>query len=794
MTFVHIGLLGLAAIAVVPVLLHLLTLHRLKTIELSTFRFLFDSYVQQRRRIRFLEAILAALRTLFLLLLILAVARPILNSLPGLFSTGGAAECLMMIDCSASMNARAGGKTAIDRARSAAIAVLDRLPREARVTLVRMTSRAELVVNRYSSDADAIRSQIEGMAASPSRANVFAALNDLFGARSERQQPHTVYLFTDCQATAWREVREQGLGHPLPRNSRFVVVNVGSRLPLANSAVVGDAPQESRVIVGLPVMLRAKVVNHSKTTTTKLTLSASIESEPIGQATLDLEPNQVASHEFVFVPRDVGAKAGRFEITSDAFPDDDSFLFTLQVVPPIKVLVVNGMVSPDATEGEAVFVRSALLARPDSAMAGGSTPPTDPLADLSPSADFVRSLDVQEIAEGAVQPAALNDASVVVLANTGALNTQQFSWLRDFVGAGGGLLVFPGDRVNHEQYTKLFFAAPSPQATGSAPASRSTGPRSVSAGPDEPLVDAVLDAPVGAVDRLDSIDRFANIAFAHPVFTVFDDPAGRYLATTQFYRHFKLTVPDGSGATWPLAYFRSGGPAIVESRLGLGTALVSAFPAHSRWSNLPLKPEFVPLMLRMVSYVMRPPEIRSPSVVFPGAAAEFSLASTWAPATARVADPAGTVSPLPFERADGQLAAAYTRTADKGLYSVDVSGGPIERSRRAAVAFAVNLSPDESDFEMISQEQLASWLAGTDVSLVDASAESELSVAELGREREIWRPLLALMFLIIAGEFLLSTLAGGKTGENLTVMQRIRELSPLRWIGRMTGAEADTPD
>ena len=41
----------------VPILLHLLTLHRLRTVELSTYRFLFDSYVQQRRQMKFLEAL-----------------------------------------------------------------------------------------------------------------------------------------------------------------------------------------------------------------------------------------------------------------------------------------------------------------------------------------------------------------------------------------------------------------------------------------------------------------------------------------------------------------------------------------------------------------------------------------------------------------------------------------------------------------------------------------------------------------------------------------------------------------
>ena len=76
MVFVNWGLLWLLPLAAIPILLHLLTLYRLRTVELSTYRFLFDSYVQQRRRMQFLEALLAILRTLFLLLLVLVVARP----------------------------------------------------------------------------------------------------------------------------------------------------------------------------------------------------------------------------------------------------------------------------------------------------------------------------------------------------------------------------------------------------------------------------------------------------------------------------------------------------------------------------------------------------------------------------------------------------------------------------------------------------------------------------------------------------------------------------------------------
>jgi len=790
MTFVHFGLLSLAGLAAIPILLHLLTLHRLKTVELSTFRFLFDSYIQQRRQIKFLEAILAILRTLFVLFMVLAVARPVAKKWSALFGGASQGEVIMIVDCSASMNARAAGKSSIDRARTTALAVAERMSADNRLTLVRLTSRAEIVFSRFSADTEGIRDKIAGLLASPSRANLYAALGELFGLAAYRQPGQTIYLFTDCQSSAWREVKDQGLAGILPPESKLVVVNVGSAAPLANRAVVGDAPQESRVVVGLPVMLRPKVVNHSKTESAEATIGVTLDEKEAGRVTVGLKPGESVAREVVFIPREPGTLRGRFEIAADSFPDDDAFLFTLNVVPAVKVVVVNGVVSKDPLESESIFVRTAMQTQPEPTGGSDAKRTSGGTADLAPSPDFVRSLDVREIAEPELNAAVLLDASVVVLANTGALNAQHFAWLRDFVANGGGLIIFPGDKVNPDVYSKQFLGSPAAQANQARqPPSRRPASKTGSvASPQDPLVDAILAPPLGDLERIDQFEKLANIDFPHPIFSVFDDPKAKYLTTARFFRRFKLQLGEDRANTWPLAYFTSGDPAIVESRLGQGAVLLAAFPANSKWSNLPLKPEFVPLVLRMVSYVMRRAEIEAPSVVPAGSSAEIVLANSWAPATAKVTDPARRSAGLNFNRAEGRLAAAFPNTSDKGYYAVEISGGATEQPRHGSVAFAVNLSPDESNFAMISEDNLHDWLPDTDVKLVDASAEAQQLEGKLGDEREIWRPLIVLMFLVIAVEFLLSTLGGARDETQQTVADRIRNLSPGRWVGAMTGS------
>jgi hypothetical protein len=138
MTFLHWSLLPLAALAVVPILLHLLTLHRLRTVELSTYRFLVDSYVQQRRQMKLLEAVLALLRTLFLLALVPVFCRPVVRHWGRLFGGGSGRDVVMLLDSSASMNARTAGRSALDRAKTAALAVAGQLGKDDRLTLYRV--------------------------------------------------------------------------------------------------------------------------------------------------------------------------------------------------------------------------------------------------------------------------------------------------------------------------------------------------------------------------------------------------------------------------------------------------------------------------------------------------------------------------------------------------------------------------------------------------------------------------------------------------------------------------------
>jgi hypothetical protein len=331
-------------------------------------------------------------------------------------------------------------------------------------------------------------------------------------------------------------------------------------------------------------------------------------------------------------------------------------------------------------------------------------------------------------------------------------------------------MIFPGDKVNPDVYNTQFFPLPTPKNPKIRPARRPPPPRkgrgkekakaapAPAAGPTVSLfTGATLGPAEGDVAKAETFQRLATIDYGHPALSVFDDPEAHYLTSAQFSRRFPLVVDTHHSDAWPLAKFANGTPALVESRLGEGVVILAAFPATTRWTNLPMKPEFVPLALRLVSYVVHAPDLNVPSTVPADGAAEIAVAGTWAPASGKVIDARGRTAPLSLERSAAQLLGEFDKTTEKGFYAVEVKGGRLDPPQVATSAFAVNTAPEESNFATVTEDDIRGWLPTTELAFVNASAQEQQEHGAIGDEREVWRPMIFVLFAIIGVEFMLAT-------------------------------------
>jgi len=122
MTFLNSAILfGLAA-AAIPIIIHFLTRQKAKTILFSSLRFLKLLEDQQIKRLKMKQVLLLIIRTLIILFIILAFARPTMkgNFFSGI-GTSAETSAVIILDNSLSMGIRSGGELIYDKAKKAAL-------------------------------------------------------------------------------------------------------------------------------------------------------------------------------------------------------------------------------------------------------------------------------------------------------------------------------------------------------------------------------------------------------------------------------------------------------------------------------------------------------------------------------------------------------------------------------------------------------------------------------------------------------------------------------------------------
>src|SRR5437762_1415289 len=118
--FINPWLAGGAATASIPIIIHLLNKQRYKKVVWGAMHWLWASFRKSRRRLQIEQLILLAVRTLILLLLALALARPILQQGAAFFTGRPSTHRVIVLDNSYSMGQLSNGKPLFEKAKQLA--------------------------------------------------------------------------------------------------------------------------------------------------------------------------------------------------------------------------------------------------------------------------------------------------------------------------------------------------------------------------------------------------------------------------------------------------------------------------------------------------------------------------------------------------------------------------------------------------------------------------------------------------------------------------------------------------
>ena len=262
--FLNAVMLAGIAGAALPLVVHLLSRARVRTVDWGAMMFLDEGRGTQESVAKLKQWTLLVLRMGIVALLAIAMARPIASA--NWAGPSGPLTASIVIDCSASMSQPTdGGRTRADVAREAALRILSTLQKGDRAALILAGARQDVVTP--TADLQAVAARVAEIKPTAGAADIAAALNEAAGVleRSNGANPH-LYLVTDGQATNWHGVDESFQNGWKRRTSRagrslpFDVVTVGEAArALDNVAIESISVAPLPAIAGLPTDVEVKI-------------------------------------------------------------------------------------------------------------------------------------------------------------------------------------------------------------------------------------------------------------------------------------------------------------------------------------------------------------------------------------------------------------------------------------------------------------------------------------------------------------------------------------------------------
>lgn len=725
MSFLHPALAWGALAFTVPLLIHLLNRRRLRRIDWAAMEFLRRAYRKTRRRLALENLLLLLLRCAAVALLALGLARPVLEGglLPGA-ALERAREAVLVIDGSFSMAAALPGGRPWEAGLRRAEEVLEGLDAGAgdRAHLVVAGSPPRLL---STPDPERARAELAGLrdrrppAPTTDFSATLALVERLLDEGPASAADREVHWITDRQAAAFSDSgTESGSADQVKERLaasgalRILVHDLGGTDPRPPNRAVIDLAADTP---GLPVAAHgrftATVANFGDSEASGVRVHFLVDGERRPGASVDIPARGTAAVTLTAAFARPGEHAVEAVLEADLLPDDDRRALSVTVLPPTRVLLVDGLPSADP------------LLRGSGPLPDILAPSDDPLlADESPfrltewsAPDLVRNTGT------------LGGFDVVVMTAVGLLPEAVRSDLATFIEAGGGLWVFGG-----------------PPLEGADPG--------VGLGD---LVPGTVGPRVQASDRRGDYFRIREFRRDHPAFALFDDPVWEPLLTEVPVAAF-LPIEPAQGVQ---VLARMDDPArsalIVETRRGSGRIWWCGTTASAEWSSLASSPPtLVPLVMDTLRFLATPPPalrdlvLGSPltlsldalvprvTVVGPDAAT-----SSWGGTP--VASPDGGWIWPPFEDADAP-----------GVWRVKPEGAP-ER------VFALGLDPAESDLERLDAGALVAAFAPLPTEIAGAIDHSSPAESDDdGRGGELARSVLIAAFALLMAESLLARWIG----------------------------------
>jgi hypothetical protein len=400
----------------------------------------------------------------------------------------------------------------------------------------------------------------------------------------------------------------------------------------------------------------------------------------------------------------------------DRLPADSERFFAARVVNGIPTLIVDGDPSASYGRAESFYLNRALA------------PPGQSLSGIAP----------EVIVDTELEAAALRKYQVIFLCNTFRLSEQSVAALQQWVSAGGGLVLMPGDQVDEESFNDQFYRG----GKGLSPIR--------------------LDGPRGDETERSWV-HFQVRQSNHPVLRVFEGQNNPFLDHVKIFRWWGSEVlPEQLGSAVSVAAVLTdtqSSAAMAEKNFGDGRVMATAVPADADWSTWPDDPSYLIAMQELVRHMSA--NRAGSGEIAVGEPIREPLDLTQYRIDASLRGPSDNKTSLQAVPRGGKQddtpavwLIEYPETNRRGFYELQLerNDGAIER-----LLFAANVEPSEGNLRRADVAALRRELGDAPVTIVSGNAAAP---GVRGTQHELWKSILAALIALLCGEQLLAWVFG----------------------------------
>jgi hypothetical protein len=653
----------LAALGVsVPIVIHLWSRRQRLDIKWAAMELLKKAMVARSRQVRMEDRLLMFLRCLTLLLIALALLRPLLENSSA--KSSGRAGIVIGIDASFSM---AHGEPArFEKALVKAREILSTISEGDPVSIVLMSSKPEVIFRRTGYDPGTFTAVLEKNAkVSSYPLNMERNLEILLELSKELKTPaRECYIITDAQESDWQALSEQSRTtfQELTEAARVVVIPVKvtshDNLALTSFNYSAGSLQKDGT-----ARFSASVLN----TGSEADSGASVEFFVNGKlkarkelASLGAGQTGVASFYTTFdVSGDIPLTA---RLSKDSMTADNERHVIASIRSSVKVLCIDGNAN-DSTEKDAkgaFFATHALRLK---------------------HSDDQAPIKVTHIGTDSLYGEKLNNYDVIMMFNVGDVSKDLAMRIQQYVESGGGLMAFLGDKVDANVYNEKFAVN------------------------NKPIL------PIQLLEKKKHQDPAAGWQMSstqsdHALSKVIRKLPADLVSGPRFHTAFSGKLLNGAES---LINLDNGQPLLIGSRDG--KVLVFTSSADRTWNNFPVNPLFMILLQQAATMLSNSAELTDGTV---GEPTTMLLPGRLMGDDAELKSPSGEVEPVKVTVVDG--ATAYVLSPNSpGVYNIPVNSG------KSGASIAANVETKESNVRSASADSLDTWLGDLAVEVSSGS-------------------------------------------------------------------------